>query len=89
MVSDVKVEMKEKHHVEITFVDEDIALVHMIRKLLIENDDVAFAAVLKEHPEVGHPKLIVKVKKGNPLALVAKAAGKVAKSAEDLGKKLK
>jgi len=85
---EVKVDMKDKHHAEITFVDEDISMVQAIRKVLSESDDVSFAGVLLEHPEVGHPKLIVKTKKGNPASLVAKAAGKVAKEAESLAKKL-
>ena len=82
---EVKIEMKDKHHAEITFVGEDIAMVNMIRNICSESDDIDFIAVVKDHPEVGHPKLIIKVKKGNPVALVAKAAGNVAKTAEDLG----
>jgi DNA-directed RNA polymerase subunit L len=85
---EVKVDMKDKHHAEITFVDEDLSMVQAIRKVLLESGDVLFAGVLLEHPEVGHPKLIVKTKKGNPVTLVAKAAGKVAKEAESLAKKL-
>lgn len=86
---DVKIELKDKHHAEITFVGEDIAMVHAIREMLGDNEDVEFVAVLKDHPEVGEPKLIIKVKKGNPVSLVAKAAAKVAKAADELGKKLK
>ena len=86
---EVKVDMKDKHHAEITFVGEDIAMVHMIRNICSENDDVEFISVTKDHPEIGHPKITIRVKKGNPVALVAKAAGKVAKMAEDLGKKMK
>ena len=85
---EVKVDMKDKHHAEITFVDEDLSMVQAIRKVLLDNEDVQFAGVLLEHPEVGHPKLVIKTKKGNPAALVAKAAGKVAKEAETLAKKL-
>jgi len=85
---EVKVEMKDKHHAEITFVGEDIAMVHAIRKVLMESEEVSFAGVVLEHPEVGDPKLVIKTKKGNPVSLVAKAAGKVAKEAESLAKKL-
>ncbi|VVB73981.1 DNA-directed RNA polymerase subunit L [uncultured archaeon] len=85
---EVKVDMKDKHHAEITFVGEDLSMVQAIRKVLIESDDVSFAGVILEHPEVGHPTLVVKTKKGNPATLVAKAAGKVAKEAESLAKKL-
>ena len=86
---EIKVDKKDKNSVEITFVDEDIAMVQAIRDYLIENDDVEFAGVIKEHPEVAHPKLVLKVKKGDPVAMAAKAAGKVAKVAGELKKKLK
>jgi len=86
---EVKVDKKEKNLVEITFVGEDIAMVQAIREFLMEDDSVEFAGVVKEHPEVAHPKLILKVKKGNPVAMTAKAAGKVAKAASELSKKLK
>lgn len=85
---EVKVDMKDKHHAEITFVGEDVAMVHAIRKVLMESEDVSFAGVVQDHPEVGHPKLIIKTKKGNPVTLAAKAAGKVAKEAESLAKKI-
>lgn len=50
---EVKVEMKDKHQAEITFIGEDVSMVHAIRKVLIENDEVSFAGVILEHPEVG------------------------------------
>ncbi|MEM2974526.1 MAG: RpoL/Rpb11 RNA polymerase subunit family protein [Candidatus Micrarchaeia archaeon] len=86
---EVKVERKDKHLAEITFVGEDIAMVQAMREYLAENDDVEFAGVLKEHPESASPKLVLRVKKGDPVAMAAKAAGKVAKEATDLKKKLK
>ena len=86
---EMKIEKKDKHLVEVTFVGEDIAMVHAIRELLINDDDVEFAGVVKEHPEVAHPKLVLKVKKGDPVSMIAKAAGKIAKVAADLKKKMK
>jgi DNA-directed RNA polymerase subunit L len=86
---EVKVDKKDKHLVEITFVGEDISMVQAIRDQLIDDADVEFAGVVKEHPEVAHPKLVLRVKKGDPVSMTAKAAGKVAKAAGDLKKKLK
>lgn len=84
---EIKIEEKEDRF-EVTFVDEDIAMVHAIREIVAGDKSVEFAAVVKEHPEIGHPKLILKVK-GDPRALIAKAARQVAKSAEKLRKQLK
>ena len=86
---EVKVETKEKNHVEITFVDDDLAMAKAIREELLQDSDVEFAGVVKEHPEVGHPKLVIRTKKGNPLKLVAKAAEKVAAAAKALAKQMK
>ena len=86
---EIKVDKKDKTHVEITFVGEDIAMVQTMREYIVEDDNVEFAGVIKDHPEVGNPKLILKVKKGDPVSMAAKAAGKVAKAATELKKKLK
>jgi DNA-directed RNA polymerase subunit L len=85
---EVKVEQKDKQTAEITFVDEDLAMVEMLKEILLESDEVDFVAALKEHPEVGHPKLMLKMKRGSPTAAVAKAAAKIAKMAAELQKKL-
>jgi len=86
---EVKVDKKDKHLVEITLIGEDVGMAQAIREHLIDDEDVDFAGVVKEHPEVADPKLVLKVKKGDPLTMVAKAAGKVAKAAAELKKKLK
>ncbi|MEM3407931.1 MAG: RpoL/Rpb11 RNA polymerase subunit family protein [Candidatus Micrarchaeia archaeon] len=87
-MSELKVNKVDKNHVEIHFFGEDIAFVHALREFVIENDDVEFAAVKQEHIEVGEPILVVKTKKGNPIPIVAKAAAKLAKTAEDLVKSI-
>ena len=86
---EVKVEKKDKHAVEITFAGEDVGMVQAIRDYLIEDEEVEFAGVMKEHPETTNPKLILKVKKGDPIKMVVKAADKVAKVATELKKKIK
>ncbi|MCX8202528.1 MAG: hypothetical protein N3G74_01855 [Candidatus Micrarchaeota archaeon] len=83
---EIKVEKKDKNHVEIHFIGEDIAFVHALREYVIESDEVEFAAVKQEHIEVGEPILVVKTKKGNPIPIVSKAAAKLAKAAGDLAK---
>ena len=85
---ELKVDKKDKNHVEITFLNEDIALISAIREILVENEEVEFAAVKYDHLELANPILIVKTKKGNPSVLVSKAATKVAKMAGDLAKSL-
>ena len=85
---ELKIDKKDKNHVEIIFMNEDIALIHAIREILAEYDEVDFAGVKQDHIELANPILVVKTKKGNPIPLVAKAAAKVAKMAGDLSKSL-
>jgi DNA-directed RNA polymerase subunit L len=88
LMPELKIEKKDKNHVEITFKGEDISIVSAIREVLMENDDVEFAAVKQDHIEIEDSILIVKTKKGNPIPLIAKAAEKIAKQAGELAKSL-
>ena len=87
-MAELKIDRKDKNHVEITFMGEDISLINAIREVLVENEEVEFAAVKQDHIELANPVLVVKTKKGNPSTLIAKAAVKVAKAAGDLSKNL-
>jgi len=87
-MQELKVERKDKNNVKITFVGEDIAFVNAIRDIVSDEEDVEFAAVAQDHIEIGDPILIVKTKKGDPVSIVAKAAAKLSKQAEDLAKNL-
>lgn len=86
---EVKVEKKGKNSVEVEFVDEDVAIAEAIKSFLLGEENVDFAAVVKEHPEVGHPRLILRMKKGEPLSAAKKAVAKVGKAIEELQKKVK
>ena len=56
----------------VELIDADRGIAEMIKDKLLGNKDVDFVTVMKEHPEVGKPKLIVKSSK-NAKALVLKA----------------
>ena len=86
---EVNVDLKDKHHAELTFTGEDISMLNMIKKLLIDDSDVDFIGVIQPHPELPEIKMIIKVKKGNPVSMVEKAAQKVAKMANEAKKKVK
>jgi len=90
-MQDIKVEIgdKDKHEAKITFIDEDISMAHGLRELIIDDENVEFAAVQKEHPEITSLILIIRVKRGNPISVIEKAAAKLAKMAKDLRKTVK
>jgi DNA-directed RNA polymerase subunit L len=58
--------------VVIEFIDADRSVPEMIKSKLIDNKDVEFVGVVKEHPEINRPKLIVKSTK-NARTLILKA----------------
>jgi len=62
----------EPKSVIVEFVDMDRSIPEMIKSKLIDNKDVEFVGVVKEHPEIERPKLIVKAEK-NARTIVIKA----------------
>lgn len=56
----------------VEFEDADRSIPEMIKSKLLENKDVDFVGVVKEHPDIAKPRLIVKSSK-NARTLVLKA----------------
>ncbi len=56
----------------VEFVGADRSIAEMIKSKLISNKDVDFVGVVKTHPEINRPRLIVKSSK-NARTLVANA----------------
>ena len=57
----------------IDFETNDLTIPDLIASVLQENDDVEFAGVTKEHPEVGKPRLVIKTSKKKAKDVLAKA----------------
>jgi DNA-directed RNA polymerase subunit L len=53
----------ETNELIIEFETQDLTIPDLIASQLLENDDVEFAGVAKEHPEVGKPRLVLKTNK--------------------------
>ncbi len=56
----------------IEFEEADRGIAELIKDKILENKDIEFAGVVKEHPQVGNPRLIVKAEK-NARGIVLKA----------------
>ncbi len=61
----------EAKSVIIEFEDADRGIAQLIKDKIIENKDIDFAGVVKEHPEVAMPKLVVKGDKAKSVVLKA------------------
>lgn len=60
----------------IEFVDADRAIAELVKDKLLEKADVEYAGVVKTHPEVGAPRLVIKSEK-NARTLVLKALDEI------------
>ncbi len=79
----INVKKDEGKELQIEFEAPDLTVPDMIAKELLTSDSVEFAGVLKDHPEVGKPLLVVKSKKSAKSDLV-KALGNIDEAFTDL-----
>jgi DNA-directed RNA polymerase subunit L len=59
----ITVVKNESNELIIDFDTSDYTIPDLIASQLQQNDDVEFAGVAKEHPEVGRPRLVIKTGK--------------------------
>lgn len=67
----------------VEFEGADRAVAEMIKDRLLGNKDIEYVAVVKEHPDVGKPRLIVRSEK-NAKSLVLKAAEQIQDEIKEL-----
>ncbi|PIT84431.1 hypothetical protein COU37_03500 [Candidatus Micrarchaeota archaeon CG10_big_fil_rev_8_21_14_0_10_45_29] len=79
----------EPNYVEIQIEGEDIGLAGAIKDILLEYKDVEFCAAQMDHPQIGHPVIMLRTKTKNALEMLIDAVEKVGKEAEDFKDALK
>ncbi len=83
---ELKIIEDEPKSMILEFVEADRGLAELIKDRLINNKDVDFAGVVKEHPEIGMPRLVVKASK--PKALILKAIEEVQDEMKELSSQM-
>ena len=78
----------EKKEMVIEFGSEDFTIPDLIASELLQNSDVEFAGVEKDHPEIGNPRLVVKTGKKKASDALEKALEDIDENFSDLKKKL-
>ncbi len=73
--------------ITLEFENTDRAIPELIKSKLLLMKDVTFATVAKEHPEIGHPRLVVKASK-NPKPLVEKAVEQALEDIKELSSQI-
>jgi DNA-directed RNA polymerase subunit L len=81
---ELKIVEDTKNRMTVEMPSEDHTFPNLLRKTLWEDSDVDVAAYKMEHPLVGKPQLMVQTKKGEPKAVLKKAAGTIEKRAKEL-----
>ncbi len=69
----INVIKEESNELIIEFDTTDLTIPDLIASQLQQNDDVEFAGVAKDHPEVGKPRLVIKTGKQKAKTVLMKA----------------
>lgn len=85
----LNIRKNQPNYIEIEFVDEDVAIPSAIKEKVIANKDVEFASAKHEHPQIGHPVLVVRTQKEKALDLVLEAIDEIEKETEEFKKAIK
>lgn len=83
----VHVLAKEKDVIELEFEGMDQSLVQLLAEKLSAEKDVEFAGFKVDHPVVGKPRLYVKARKGDPVALIAAKLEEMREEVKDFKQK--
>ncbi|MFP3950199.1 MAG: DNA-directed RNA polymerase subunit L [Candidatus Micrarchaeia archaeon] len=83
---EIKLIKKEKTELEFEVAGADPTIPELLIQKLNEAAGVENAAYKVEHPIVGNPRIYVKVKRGDPVAAVEKAAKSLGKDISEFRK---
>ena len=83
---ELKTIRKTKTELEIEIIGEDETILHPITHILLQNDDVDYAAVMAENPLAIKKRLFIRVKKGNPEDILKKAVKHLEDEIKQFGK---
>jgi DNA-directed RNA polymerase subunit L len=70
---EMKTIRKTKTELELEITDEDETILHPITHILLQNNDVDYAACMSDSPLSSKKRLFIRVKKGSPEDVLKKA----------------
>ncbi len=88
ILMEVEVLKKEDKYIELKFINEDPSLFYALRDVLAQDKNVEFVAALHQHPQIDNTILSVRIKKGDPVAVINNALKKMNTTIESLEKAL-
>ncbi len=85
----MKIISKDKNTLEIETEGIDHSLLQMLSDRLSSEKGIEFVSYKVEHPLVGHPKLVIRTKSGDPQKILLKAVSEIKKEVEDFRSQFK
>jgi len=89
---EIKKIKKTSKQLEIEVIDENETLLNPVKELLLQDENVDYAAIMTDHPESNKRRLFVKLKKGKnakPVDVLLKTVKKLENEVKDFKKSLK
>jgi DNA-directed RNA polymerase subunit L len=83
---DLKTIRKTKTELELEITGEDETILHPITHILLQNDDVEYAASMADNPLAPKKRLFIRVKKGSPEDILKKAVKYLEDEIKQFGK---
>ncbi len=81
---EIKVIKNEGKELMLEFETKDLTIPDLIAHELLNDNDVTFAGVLKDHPEVGKPMLVVKTNRKKAVDAVSSAIDRIGESIKEM-----
>jgi DNA-directed RNA polymerase subunit L len=85
---ELKALRKTKTELELQIIGEDETILHPITHILLQNDDVEYAAITAENPLAPVKTLFIRVKKGSPEEYLKKAVKHLQDEIKTFGKQI-
>jgi DNA-directed RNA polymerase subunit L len=83
---ELKTIRKTKTELELEITGEDDTILHPITHILMQNDDVEYAACMADNPLASKKQLFLRVKKGSPEEILKKAVKYLEDEIKQFGK---
>ena len=83
---EIKVDKKD-NRATLVITDEDLSIGYILRKELLENNEVVFAGAVKPHPLVNNFKVQIETKKKDTMAQVITSSDKAVQTINEIFEK--
>ena len=83
---EIKVDKKD-NRATLVITDEDLAIGYILRKELLENNEVVFAGAVKPHPLVNNFKVQVEAKKKDAIAQIITSSNNAVQTSNEIFEK--